>query len=342
VKKHIRLPHDMLGEHLNEEFFLNKKIIHLKTTPKRNGKGKTHFYWNKSRSELIVGSKICFPVYSIAHLERYRKSFFDVSREEIQMGDSVVWFFEKPIQPVVCATVIGAIRYGAVRYLRLQPNHPNSLVPETWAQFKPDDFFFVSNNLKPRKLAIPNKAYAFYQDELDKIEEIYGPVRSRRMILRYLTNENLHMGEKAFRECHFELFNGIYSWAGNYRTHELVIGPREHATMHPKEVPAAMKSFCSDFSNRYLKLVGKDRKKMLDALVFAHTQLAWIHPFEDGNGRTMRLYLELVAKTRGYGFNLSASMRSKKKKRYYHFAVWKAVQGYPQKLTALLDKALSD
>lgn len=79
---------------------------------------------------------------------------------------------------------------------------------------------------------------------------------------------------------------------------------------------------------------------MLDALVFAHKELAWIHPFEDGNGRAMRLFLELVAKTRGYGFDLSASMSSTRKKRYYHFAVWKAVQDYPQKLTALLDKAL--
>lgn len=340
MKKHIRPPANKHANHLNENFLLAEKIVHLKTTPTRNGKGKTHFYWNRSRAELIIGAKIHFPVYSIAHLDRYRKSFFNVSREEIQMGDSVLWFFGQRIQPMVCATVIGVVRLGQVRFLRLQPNHPDSVVPETWARYEHDKFFFISNNLGLRKIAIPNNTYAAYQDELDKIEEIYGPVRSRRMILRYLTNENLHMGEKAFRECHFELFNGIYPWAGKYRTHELVIGPREHPTMHPKEVPAAMKAFCQDFSNRYLKLVGKDRKRMLDALVFAHKELAWIHPFEDGNGRAMRLFLELVAKTRGYGFDLSASMSSTRKKRYYHFAVWKAVQDYPQKLTALLDKAL--
>lgn len=337
VKKHIKAPDGVL--HLNDVYFLNEKIIHLKTTPNR--KNVTHFYWNKSRAELIVGSKTHFPVSSIAHLERYKKSFYDSNRKEIQMGDSVVWFFGKPIQPMVCATVIGVARKGLMRYLRLQPNDPKSKVPETWAYYDSNRFFFISNNLAVRKLSIPNNVYAKYQDELDKIEEIYAPIRVSRLIFKYMTNGQLSLGEKAFKECHFELFRGIYPWAGEYRTHELVIGPRQHPTMHPSEVKAAMKDFCHDFSHSYLRLA-KNRKLMLDALVFAHTKLAWMHPFEDGNGRAMRLYLELVAKTRGYGFDLSAAMKSTKKKRYYHFAVWKAVEGHAQILTALLDKALSD
>ncbi|WP_162286948.1 Fic family protein [Pantoea stewartii] len=336
MKKHIKTQSGV--SHVNNENLKKNKIIHLKTTPTHTGK--THFYWNKSSSEIIVGSKIKFPVPSIAHLERYRKSFFESDREEIQMGDSVVWFFGKSIQPMVCATVIGVLRSPGKRFLRLQPNHPKSKVPETWAFFEPDNFFLISNNLHVRSYAIPNEIYAVYQDELDKIEEIFAPIRSSRLIYKYLTNEQLHMGEKAFRECHFELFKGIYNWAGQYRNHELVIGSRQHPTMDPDKVPLAMKQFCHDFSHRYLRLVGTDRKRMLDALVFAHKELAWIHPFEDGNGRAMRLYLEIVAKTRGYGFDLTASMHSKKKKRYYHFAVWKAVQGFPQILTALLDKAL--
>lgn len=115
---------------------------------------------------------------------------------------------------------------------------------------------------------------------------------------------------------------------------------RQYPTMHPKKVTPAMQVFGRDFSNRYLRLVGDNRERMLNALVYAHKELAWIHPFEDGNGRTIRLYLELVAKTRGFGFDLSASMNSKKKKRYYHFAVRKAIQGYPSILTALLNRAL--
>lgn len=336
MKKHIKAIAGV--DHLSHNELKDKKIIHIKTTPTLNGK--THFYWNKSRAELIVGSKVHFPVLSIAHLERYRKSFFDLSRNEIQIGDSVVWFFGKQIQPMVCATVIGARREKGNRYLRLLPNHTESVVPETWAQYEQNRFFLISNNRIERRRAPANIAYAAYQDELNKIEEIYAPIRTRRMILRYLTNGNLSMGERTFKECHYELFKGIYSWAGQYRKIELVIGERQFPTMHPSKVETAMEDFCHDFSNRYLRLVGADRQRMLNALVFAHKELAWIHPFEDGNGRTMRLYLELVAKTRGYGFDLTASMNSKKKKRYYHFAVRKAVEGYPRILTALLNKAL--
>lgn len=336
MKKHIKTRDGV--NHLDHSELINNKIIHIKTTP--SPKGKTHFYWNKSRAELIVGSKVHFPVPSIAHLERYRQSFFDLGRTEIQIGDSVVWFFGKSIQPVVCATVIGAERYEGRRFLRLQPNDPNSVVLDTWAKYDPHKFFLVSNNRTNRYLAPANMIYAIYQDELDKIEEIYAPIRSRRMILRYLTNGDLSLGEKTFKECHLELFKGIYSWAGHYRNIELVIGDRQFPTMHPSEVEHAMKDFYRSFSNSSLRSAANDKSKMLDALVNAHKQLAWIHPFEDGNGRTIRLYLELVAKTRGYEFDLSASLSSKKNKRYYHFAVRKAVEGFPAILKALLNKVL--
>ena len=77
--------------------------------------------------------------------------------------------------------------------------------------------FFEWENKIERHRAPANIIYAAYQDELNKIEEIYVPIRTRRMILLYLTNASLSMREKTFKECHYELFKGIYSWAGQYR-----------------------------------------------------------------------------------------------------------------------------
>ncbi|MDR7342418.1 cell filamentation protein [Pantoea alhagi] len=336
MKKRIRTADDV--DFINHTALIDSKIIHIKTTPSKSGK--THFYWNKSRAELIVGSKIHFPVPSLAHLERYRKPCFDMGRDEIQVGDSVIWFFGKVIQPVLCATVIGITRSNGEKFLRLLPNHPESVIQETWARYERSRFFLVSNNKADRYRAPPNTIFAAYQDELDKVEEIYGPIRSQRLVLRYLMDNSLSMGEKAFLNCHLELFKGIYPWAGTYRKIEVVVTDRQHPTLHPQKVAQAMQEFCRDFSNKYLRLVGNNRERMLNALVYAHKELAWIHPFEDGNGRTIRLYLELVATTRGFGFDLTASMSSKKKKRYYHFAVRKAIQGYPDILTALLNRAL--
>ncbi len=101
MKKRIKTPNNVF--HLNDPYFKYNKIVHLKTTPVKNGK--THIYWNKKRDELIVGSKVHLPIPSIAHLERYKQPYFDLNRDEIQIGDSV--FFGKIIQPLVCATVTG-------------------------------------------------------------------------------------------------------------------------------------------------------------------------------------------------------------------------------------------
>lgn len=58
MKKRIKTPDNVV--HLNDPYLKDKKIVHIKTTPAKNGK--THIYWNKNREELIVGSKVHFPV----------------------------------------------------------------------------------------------------------------------------------------------------------------------------------------------------------------------------------------------------------------------------------------
>nr|WP_275114035.1 Fic family protein [Psychromonas antarctica] len=151
-----------------------------------------------------------------------------------------------------------------------------------------------------------------------------------------------YLGESAFLYCHLSLFKGIYSWAGQYRTHEVVVTNRNHPTMHPDDIKDAMRKFGDGFASKYLKSVKNDRRKIVEALTFAHTQLAWIHPFSDGNGRTMRLYLELVARTRGFEFNLKNAISTSKNKRYYHFAVRSAVNnGEDKHLKSILFKAIN-
>ena len=44
----------------------------------------------------------------------------------------------------------------------------------------------------------------------------------------------------------------------------------------------------------------KSRKEQIDCLVFAHYEFVRIHPFENGNGRTGRILMNLVAMKFGY------------------------------------------
>jgi len=56
-----------------------------------------------------------------------------------------------------------------------------------------------------------------------------------------------------------------------------------------------------------------------------HRDLAWIHPFEDGNGRAIRFYLLILSLSLGFRMNISAFTSNKKRKSFYHYAVRKAI-----------------
>ena len=68
--------------------FISKQLHHQAV--------KTHFYfWNKGCAELIVGSKVHFPCsVNRPPNDIGRESFFDVGRNEIQIGDWIVWFLK--------------------------------------------------------------------------------------------------------------------------------------------------------------------------------------------------------------------------------------------------------
>lgn len=299
------------------------KIVHIKTDPIEFGG--THFYWNKNRSQLICGRKIQFPVPSLKCAKVTKEPCYKFPREEIQVGDSVIYLLFAKALPVMCATVVGSKIEQKKRWLYLEATSANCPIETTLAPYDKERFLIVSNNKDVyRKPATTNKVYASFEDELEKIEFIYSAIKSKILIEEYLTKKRVTLGESVFLRCHQELFGSIYKWGGSYRKEEIVISARSFPTMHPDEVPEQMMLFCQDFANKYLAHVKNDKEKLINALVFAHDRLAWIHPFEDGNGRAIRLYLEIVARTRGFNFNLSKAIA--KNKRYYHYAVRAAVR----------------
>lgn len=320
---------------------LNDKIVHIKTSPRKNGF--CHVYWNKSRSKIISGSRnVKLPVISIAHLLPCKSDHRDLFRTEIQFGDSICYIFATRELPILCASVVGLLKENGKIYLYLQKNDPHSPVDEIIkAEYKAERFFLVSsNNAHYRTYAAENLVYAVYQDELERIEIVYSAIRSARLIKKYLKSDE-SLGESAFKACHNELFRGVFAWAGCYRKEEVVITARNYPTMDPDKIPCAISDFFLNFSARSLPKIGADKEKMLNALVSAHSELAWIHPFLDGNGRAIRLYLELIARKCGFSFNLNAAVSSKRRKRFYHYAVRRAIKKETCFLKSILKRALN-
>lgn len=114
-----------------------------------------------------------------------------------------------------------------------------------------------------------------------------------------------HISETFIRELHQLTVRGLIregdSTPGQYRAGNVQIGGADHLPPEAALVPMLMQEL-ADFINR-------DDPPKYDLLKMAivHHRFCWIHPFGNGNGRTVRLlsYAMLIK----YGFNVQAGGR---------------------------------
>ena len=81
---------------------------------------------------------------------------------------------------------------------------------------------------------------------------------------------------------------------GNYRVEDNMIGKSEHLPPPFEMLPRLMTEF-EDFMNQDC-----DTKYELLKIAIAHHRLAWIHPFGNGNGRTVRVWTYAMLLKYGY------------------------------------------
>lgn len=133
---------------------------------------------------------------------------------------------------------------------------------------------------------------------------------------------NISIGEKTLLKLHRMMFHGIYAWAGRYRKEDLVVGKFDSPTLGWQDIKPEIKIFFKGFGKGLHKQTDSGEKHLIEALLVLHKKLAWMHPFQDGNGRIIRLFSEIVALEWGYALNWNMDGRNRKK---YHYAVRKAV-----------------
>lgn len=133
-------------------------------------------------------------------------------------------------------------------------------------------------------------------------------IRNIEQAMRYI-DEAIGMGaeisEHFIRELHSLTVAGLNKEGdktpGRYRLHSVAIAQSTHLPPDAVHVPAYMQELVA-FINQ------KDKPKYdLMKIALAHHRFGWIHPFGNGNGRTVRLltYALLVK----YGFNVQAGGR---------------------------------
>ncbi|MDR1328380.1 MAG: Fic family protein, partial [Oscillospiraceae bacterium] len=112
---------------------------------------------------------------------------------------------------------------------------------------------------------------------------------------------------------HRHLFQDVYDWAGNPRTVEISKGgkqffPLSHFSNARRYIDSLLAEYRPIDKNNKEKLARK-LAEMLDAVNF-------FHPFREGNGRTQRELLRLLAREKGWTLSLNPPDNTEVYERY--------------------------
>ncbi|WP_026462580.1 Fic/DOC family protein [Adhaeribacter aquaticus] len=131
----------------------------------------------------------------------------------------------------------------------------------------------------------------------------------------YIFNLDLPLDINPFliKDIHHAAFHHLYLWAGKFRTSTPTVG--NFLPPPPSQIPGHMYQYTDEVNHRYNNINNED--DLVRCLAYAHHRLVWIHPFTNGNGRTSRLFTDLLAYSKGYqGIQLYQRDASEDKKKY--------------------------
>ncbi|WP_426578343.1 Fic family protein [Xenorhabdus stockiae] len=193
-----------------------------------------------------------------------------------------------------------------LRHLRLETN----VHPSLFTQLK--EIFHMLESLGSARIEGNHTTLADYveskiagtQSQDDQLKEIENIEKAMSFIDEYIKSGD-KITEYFIRELHSLAVCNLQregdKTPGQYRNYSVSIGKSAHLPPDSIQVPSYMNELAS-FINR-----ADNPKYDLMKIALAHHRFGWIHPFGNGNGRTVRLltYALLIK----YGFNVQAGGR---------------------------------
>jgi cell filamentation protein len=100
---------------------------------------------------------------------------------------------------------------------------------------------------------------------------------------------------------HRYLFQDLYDWAGKVRTVEI---SKQGNPFHPTSFFEAGFSYVNDLISGY-RAHGTDISPLANHLALILDSVNTLHPFREGNGRTQREFIRVLALEKGYRLDLN-------------------------------------
>lgn len=137
-------------------------------------------------------------------------------------------------------------------------------------------------------------------------------------------------------EIHSIAFSELYDWAGTWRTTTVTVG--QLTPPEPSKILQLMYQFIDHLNFKIRN--AETHQNHIDCLTFAHYEFIRIHPFNNGNGRTGRILMNIVALKFGYK-PLELYYREGDSRIAYIDAMKSADNGNFEPLTTLISKELT-
>lgn len=158
---------------------------------------------------------------------------------------------------------------------------------DTW-----DEYFIEGTNVLKNKLGITNK------EELSKNEKI---ITLKKLAYLEMFPIEGKFDSDHLRKIHYFLFNDIYYFAGEYRKCEMA---RFREFVNPDEIEVRLKNELDKMNKEVKNILSIDGYSYF--LAEEYYELMVIHPFREGNGRSVREFLRefVLSKKEQLPFNV--------------------------------------
>ena len=128
-------------------------------------------------------------------------------------------------------------------------------------------------------------------------QEALGVARVERFLLEELEYP-VDLSVTLLQELHRRAFGHLYDWAGQWRRQVPNVGA--YLPLAAARVPQLLYEFIDEVQHRQRLVPAPTPDHVAALLAYAHHRLVAIHPFTNGNGRTARLFTNLLAYQYGY------------------------------------------
>ena len=168
-----------------------------------------------------------------------------------------------------------------------------------------------------------------------KILTIFESLKVSKRIEELFENPIKIKNSESLLKIHHYLFQDVYNWAGKVRTVNIskngkpfFDGERFDNAFH----------YVNKLIIDYRKIKNNDKKQMAEKLAEILDNVNFLHPFREGNGRTQREFIRLLALEKGLELNLNPADNKNIYERYMKGAIESDVKILTELIQNLIEK----